>query len=121
MIEIQIWRRADGEVYRFRAEGHAGYAKRGQDIVCSAVAALTQSAALGLMEIAGVKVDVEVDPEIGLLDCTIAAKQVDQEKPDGDSCLAAAKQSAILETLLLGLRQIEAEYGRYVTVIEKTV
>lgn len=132
MITVQIWRKPEGIIYRFRAEGHAGYAQRGQDIVCSAVAALTQAAVLGLMQVAGCHVDVQVDPEIGLLDCTVCpdngkGSDGEEQSPTPDAAksgasegAAPAAQSAILETMLLGLRQIEADYGQFVRIKETT-
>ena len=40
MIEVKIQRAPDGLVEHFEAKGHAGFAKSGNDIVCSAVTAV---------------------------------------------------------------------------------
>ena len=40
---VTFFRRADGTLIGYRAQGHTGYAEAGQDIVCAAVSALTQS------------------------------------------------------------------------------
>ena len=98
MIRIQIWRRATGSIDRFRLEGHSGYAPLGQDIVCAAVSALAQTAVLGLMSVVQMDVEVEVG-EIGLLDCRIP-------RADRGSDATLDQQAAILETMVLGLREI---------------
>ena len=113
MIRIQIWRRATGSIDRFRLEGHSGYAPLGQDIVCAAVSALAQTAVLGLMSVVQMDVEVEVDADIGLLDCRIP-------RADRGSDATLDQQAAILETMVLGLREIEAQYPQYVTIKEMT-
>ena len=40
MVEVRFQRAPDGLVERFEARGHAGYARAGRDIVCSAVTAV---------------------------------------------------------------------------------
>ncbi len=40
MIEVKIQRAPDGLVEHFEATGHAGFARKGKDIVCSAVTAV---------------------------------------------------------------------------------
>lgn len=49
MIKVKVTRAADGFAERFRICGHAGYAVRGKDIVCSAVTAVA-FAAIGYAE-----------------------------------------------------------------------
>lgn len=114
MINIYVWRDRSGEISRFRVEGHAGYAEHGSDIVCSAVSALVQTAVLGLMEVAGV--EVKVHQTSGLLDCRIVPSSL---RANADDNLAAVKQSAILETMMIGLSQIAGDYHEYVRIVEK--
>ena len=49
----------------FECSGHTGYAKAGNDILCSAVSALTQSAVLGIVDVLGI--EGEFDKEDGFL------------------------------------------------------
>lgn len=51
MIHVTFLR-SQGRLVGFDCTGHADYAEAGQDIVCSAVSALTQTAVLGLVEVA---------------------------------------------------------------------
>lgn len=78
--------------------GHANFAPKGKDIVCSAVSSITQTALLGLKEL--LKKDIEFEQDNGLL-------RVQINNPDKDSNL-------VLETMLLGLKEIEKIYPKNV-------
>ena len=47
MITINIKRNNKNEIIKFSLEGHAGYARSGSDIVCSAVSAITNMIIMG--------------------------------------------------------------------------
>ena len=112
MITITVWRTKTGFIRRFKAFGHAGYAPAGSDIICSAITAITSTAIGSLQDIAGVSPESQM--EEGLISCHI---------PD-TVCMTKEQYrtaSIILESMLLGCRQIEHSYGRtYVQVREKT-
>ncbi|MFZ5352938.1 MAG: ribosomal-processing cysteine protease Prp [Bacillota bacterium] len=92
----------------FKVSGHTGFAKRGEDIVCSAVSALTQTALIGLEKVAGAKVEYSIKD--GFLQCRIIDTRTE---------LGAIKCSAILETLYEGLKNIEATYENYIRLSDK--
>ena len=50
MTEITVFLK-DGKPIGFDAHGHTGYAECGEDIVCAAVSAITQTAAMGVSEL----------------------------------------------------------------------
>ena len=50
MINIKFFRK-NSIVLGFEISGHSGYAKSGQDIVCAAVSAVSQSTCLGIIEV----------------------------------------------------------------------
>lgn len=108
MIAVRIRRDPAGAIRGFRVEGHAGYDVPGRDIVCAGVSALVETALLGLRHVAGVPVQVHKSQPKGLVDC-----QVGRGTPE-----AEARAQAILETLALGLKDIEKDYGRYIRVTE---
>ena len=61
----------------FVAKGHSGYAKHGEDIVCAAVSALTQTAYLGLEKLVKAEMEFHIkDGELRL----ILSKGLDAEK-----------------------------------------
>ena len=47
MITINIKRNDKNEIIKFSLEGHAGFAKSGNDIVCAAVSAITNMIIMG--------------------------------------------------------------------------
>ena len=111
MITVTIWRTKTGFIRRFQALGHAGYAPAGTDIICSAITAITSTAIGSLQDIAGISPEAEM--EDGLISCRIP-----------DTVFMTKEQlratSIILESMVLGCRQIEHSYGRtYVQVREK--
>lgn len=58
MLEVTFYRDSRSRLSSVFALGHAGFADRGEDIVCAAVSAILQAARLGLEAHAGVKLDV---------------------------------------------------------------
>ncbi|NMB45239.1 MAG: ribosomal-processing cysteine protease Prp [Firmicutes bacterium] len=103
MVKIEIYTDIAGRINGFAAEGHSGFAPHGEDIVCAAVSVLLQTAVLGLEEVAAVAPEVVVGD--GRLDCHLSAEYTGNGSVD-----------TILQTMLLGLRAIETEYGDYVSV-----
>lgn len=85
----------------FKVEGHAGYAKEGYDVVCSAVSAITQTAVLGLKAVLNRKIDYLAKE--GFLSCKLV--------PDSDTQI-------ILVTMLEGLKDIKRQYPRYLNIKE---
>lgn len=94
----------------FDAKGHTGYAERGEDIVCAAVSAVTQTAAIGITELVKAECAFEVsDGELHLmLGRSVKGEQLKQAE-------------LILETMLMGLRSIETEYSDYLKIEKREV
>jgi uncharacterized protein YsxB (DUF464 family) len=85
-----------GRLYGYEAGGHAGYAPSGEDIVCAAVSALTQTALVGLLEVLKAPVEWSVDEKKGALSARIG------ESSEGTEL--------ILRTLEAGLKNIAGQY-----------
>lgn len=100
-------RRPDGSIARFTVAGHAGYADKGRDIVCAAVSVLTQAAVLGLEHVLGLRPDVEIEP--GFLSCSL---------PEGLGDHDYRRAQDILETMVLGLKNLEISNPGFVLVKE---
>ena len=94
----------------FEAEGHTGYADEGSDIVCSAVSALTQTAALGMTELIGIRPALDITEASMYLMLPVDITEAECEKAQ-----------IILETMALGLRSIAATYGDYIKISERKV
>ncbi|MBR5948454.1 MAG: ribosomal-processing cysteine protease Prp [Clostridia bacterium] len=94
----------------FRAKGHAGYAEHGEDIVCAAVSAITQTALIGITE--NIACPCRVDLSDGKLELIID-DSAESEKRE--------KAELILGVMLSGLRSIESQYDNYLKVKKKEV
>lgn len=103
MISIEIYRNSGGSITGFNSTGHANTAPHGQDIVCAGVAALSQTAVLGLER--HLRRGLHLDVASGKL----TAELVDE--PD-------ALTDAILESMVLGLTEIAKIYPKSVRLIE---
>ena len=99
-----------GHITGFSAKGHTGYAQAGEDVVCAAVSALTQTAYLGLNEYVGP--DTRVSQKDGALRVTLP-KELSPEKREA--------AELILGTMLLGLRSVKDNYSDYLKIIKKEV
>lgn len=84
----------------FTVTGHANYAERGADIVCSAVSAVTQTTLLGLLKYATVNYKMNA----GYLDV--------------DVVVSSDVAKALLETLKIGTQAMIKEYPKYIQMEE---
>lgn len=109
MIKIRFFRDREGFIRGFEIKGHSGYAKKGKDIVCAAVSALGYTALGALDELAGIKNYVEED---GYIECSVLEDVKEDLKPS---------IGIILETVFIGLKQIENSYKEYVVIEEQEV
>jgi len=108
MIRVEILRDSKGNIYKFNIKGHAGFDEYGKDIICAAVSAISQTAVLGIEALKTVKIKKKI--ESGDLQIDI----IDKGLPEDDIQL-----KAILETMVLGLKDIEADYPEYVRVMDR--
>lgn len=102
MITVDVFRSTDGRVQGFRSKGHADYGEYGQDIVCAAVSAVTQTTVLGLMR--HLRLPVRVKQSSGHLECML----------EHDASSADAAVQALLESMVLGLSEVERQYPEQV-------
>ena len=105
---VAFFRRADGTLTGYRAQGHTGYAEAGSDIVCAAVSALTQSTLNGLKEVLKAPVMFDIDDQ----EASLEAELTPQATPE-----QVAQAQLLLVTLLEGLRAIQRSYPRNVRII----
>ncbi len=115
MVEVRIHRAPDGLVEHFEARGHAGYAKAGKDIVCSATTAVLFTA-VGYAE--------------SIYNPDNLPEKVCYSEKDGFLEWKCPEISAedrqrlipVFDAMVLGLRQIRASVdNRYLVVYEEEV
>ena len=99
MIKITVIKHADD--YRgFVISGHAGYAKEGYDIICSAVSALAVTTVNAIDTLAHVYVEAEESD--GYISCQFP-KGIN---PEG---------TLLMDAMILGMQQIRESYGKKYT------
>ena len=99
-----------GEIKGFSIKGHAGAEKTGEyDLVCAGISAIGYTALGALDELCGIHTYKESE---GNLQLTL---------PDTMTAEAWAKAQIILETMDIGLKQIENQYARHIQVRYKEV
>jgi len=109
MIKVNILRDTQGFIREFTIRGHAGYAAEGSDIVCAAVSAVAYTAIGALDDLVGIK---DYTEESGYMKCRIPAELSKEDK---------YKAGIILDTMVIGLKQIEKSYRKYVRVVEEVL
>lgn len=105
MIKIVFDRDAEGRILGFMAEGHAGYADAGEDIVCAAVSAVLQTAVIGLQDVLHVELDLFMDHG-----------DMKVKLPKDISPKQAEGAIVLFETMRLGLESIAMDREEYVII-----
>ena len=110
MICIYINRCEEGRIRKFKLMGHSDYAEEGKDIVCAAVSAIVQTAAMGISDIANI--DMEYSQKEGYVSLSLPQDLSTQQMRDAH---------VILETMLIGIKSIELQYSSFVYIRESEV
>lgn len=82
----------------FHSIGHAGYARAGKDIICSAVSALVTNTMNSIHQFTKDVFSYDEDPKAGKMDFKITSA-------------VSPESRLLLKSLLLGLSSIQDEYG----------
>jgi len=106
MIKITIVRDdKDNRIVSFAVEGHANYAKHGQDIVCAGVSAVSVGTVNAIEALAGVELPVKMKD--GWLSSRI---------PSISDAKCDEKVQLLLESMIVSLDTIAQSYGDHVKV-----
>jgi uncharacterized protein YsxB (DUF464 family) len=111
MINIKIGKDLAGNIILFTVKGHAGFAEKGTDIVCSAVSAIAYTAVGALKELIGLK-DFFKQHRLGIMHCRLDMDLTPEIRHDANIIMAAAE---------IGFKQIENAYPDYVKVMDEEV
>lgn len=106
MTRVLVWRDPQGRLVGLRVTGHTGAGTRGNDLVCSAVSVLAQTAPNALEEILEIP-PFPVQVSDGLLEFTL---------PEGLSEGQRDRADIILRTVLRGLKDIEIIYPKHLQI-----
>lgn len=106
MISVLITRSSELEaIVGFEVKGHAGYAKRGEDIVCAGVSAVTVGTVNSIEILTGISMDTSM--KNGFLSGTLSSVE-DSE--------ISAKVQLLLESMVVMLNDIAESYGKYIQI-----
>ena len=109
MISVSIYKNRNDEYVCFSAKGHAGYAREGKDIVCSAVSMLIINTINSIETLTDCSFDSEADSSTGYIKVTFKDEATKEAK-------------LLLDAMVLGITQAIKEYGKsYVTLTIKEV
>lgn len=97
--------KCDKSIIAVECTGHAGYAEEGEDIVCSALSSIVQTAVLGIMQVAGINIDYVTDSEKGYLKMVLPEKMSDRQRHDADT---------ILNTMYLGIADLHEGFSDFI-------
>lgn len=104
MTHIDVKRNVDGHIVECHFRGHAEAGPYGEDIVCAAISMLSQTSLLGLHEVAQQSVEYRI--EDGELDILLSEPITERGQ-------------TILETMLLGIKNVADQYSDFVRVSEQ--
>ncbi|AGT32946.1 hypothetical protein M493_13525 [Geobacillus genomosp. 3] len=107
MIRVTIEREAGGRIRAFTMDGHAKFAKRGHDIVCAGASAVSFGTINAIEELTGVRPRVMLGQDGGHLRC---------ELPELEEAATAEKVQLLLEAMVVSLKTIERDYGKFIRV-----
>lgn len=111
MIKVTFYEK-DNCVYRIKFNGHAGYAKHGEDIVCSAVSLLTLNTFNSIEDF--------TDEPMKQLACCEEKGLIDIEFPRRKSGEVEPEAELLIRTLINGLVSVREMYGeKYIQILKK--
>lgn len=110
MIKVTLYEKGN-HVHRIHLEGHSGYAKHGQDIICAAVSVLTLNTINAIERFTDEPFEVlAVDEQKGLIDVIFTKRKQGEYEPEAE---------LLIRTLILGLIDIKEMYGEKYIQIQK--
>lgn len=110
MVIVDIERNKEKQITRFSVSGHANAGEYGKDIVCAAISVLSQTMILGIYDIIGIEVPYKIDD--GYLTCEIPKNITNRNREDLD---------ILLETMVVGMKNIKENYNKYIIIHDREV
>lgn len=99
MIQVTIYQDSQKQVCGFSIEGHAGYARRGKDIICASVSALSINCVNSIERFTEDGFETECEENTGYL-------KLRMKTVSGESKL-------LLDSFVLGIESIQESYGSH--------
>lgn len=106
MIKVNLYYNTQGNLWRFKLSGHAGYANPGEDIVCAAVSMLVLNT-INSIESFTSEPALMKNANKGYIDCTF--ENIQNDKGSKEAIL-------LLKSMVLGLQSVGKEYKDYIKI-----
>lgn len=106
MTKVVFYKNKNGNIFGFKATGHASDMEKGIDIYCAAISAITQTACIGLNDVVKAKLDLKIND--GFLSAYVSQKDAENE-----NC------QVIFKTLNLGLQSFDESNPGYIQISEE--
>lgn len=100
MIKVTVYKNQSNVYCGFRMEGHAGFAAYGSDIVCSAVSVLVINTMNSIEQFTEDRFNGAVHKEKDVVSFDILSEPV------------SGAAGLLMDSLVLGLKAIQSEYGK---------
>lgn len=104
MTNVKVTKKL-GHITEIECDGHTGYGVEGEDIVCAALSSVVQTAALGLMSVVGININLVRDDSRGYLKFSIPNVLNETEQLQVD---------AILNTMLCGIGDLNQGFSDFI-------
>ena len=104
MTCVTITKKND-DIVKVVCDGHTNYGVSGEDIVCSALSSIVQTAVLGMLMVAGVNLNLERNEEKGYLFFEVPNDISSEQRHD---C------NVILNTMLCGISDLREGYSDFI-------
>lgn len=104
MINVTLYKNASGIYNGFQISGHAGYADRGNDIICSAVSMISINTINSIEKFTDDRFDVSSDEKSGFIKYHLTET-------------VSHESELLLNSFVLGLEAISGQYGdKYIRI-----
>lgn len=104
MTDIKVFKKGD-MFTKISCDGHTGFGVFGEDIVCAALSSIVQTAALGMLGVAGANVAINRDDKNGFFEIII---------PEDLSESVAHDVQVIFATMMCGLSDLHSQYSDFI-------
>ncbi len=104
MTKVNVFKKGN-EYTRIICDGHTGYGVEGEDIVCAALSSVVQTAALGMLSVAGANIDIIRDDKEGYFEIVV---------PNDLSPDVQHDVQVIFATMMCGVSDIYTEYSDFI-------
>jgi len=106
MTKVKVYKK-ESSFIGLECDGHTKFKIQGEDILCAAISGITQAALLGILKICGVELSFKRDDKKGYLKFMLPAHITGEQQ---------FKANIILETCVLGISDLAAEYSDFIEI-----